>query len=47
MEDIKMLQVHFIMIYVIYKTLVLLKISRIFKRFLRTIRDFIKPQLKV
>ena len=35
-----MLQVKFIMIYIIHKPSVLLKITRIFKRFLRSIIDF-------
>ena len=32
LEDIKMLQVNFIMIYIIHKIIVLLKITRILKR---------------
>ena len=40
LEDIKMLQVNFSMIYIIHKILVLLKITRILKRFLRSIIDF-------
>ena len=37
LENIKMLQVNFIMISIIYKILVLLKITRILKQFLRSI----------
>ena len=40
LEDIKMLQVNFIIIYIIHKILVLLKITRILKHFLRSIIDF-------
>ena len=40
LEDIKMLQVNFIIIHIIHKILVLLKITRIFKRFWRIITDF-------
>ena len=35
LEDIKMLQVNFIMIYIIHKMLVLLKIIRVLKQFFR------------
>ena len=35
-----MLQVKFIMIYIIHKTSVSLKIAKTFKRFLRSITDF-------
>ena len=46
LEDIKMLQVNLIIIYIIHKLSVLLKITRILKCFLRTIRDiyFLKKQ---
>ena len=37
LEDIKMLQLSFIMIYIIHKISVLLKITRILKHFLRSI----------
>ena len=40
LEDIKTLQLSFIMIYIIHKTLVLIKIPRISKRFLKSIIDF-------
>ena len=40
LENIKMLQVNFIIIYIIHKILVLLKITRILKRFLRSIIGF-------
>ena len=40
LADIKVLQVHFIMICIIHKILVLLKTTRILKRFLRSIVDF-------
>ena len=40
LEDIKIQQVSFIMIYIIHKISVLLKITRILKRFLRDIIDF-------
>ena len=39
-DEIKMLQVNFIVIYIIHEMLVLLKITRILKRFLRSIIDF-------
>ena len=39
-EDIKMLQVNFIMIYIIHKIFLLLKITRILKHFLSNIIDF-------
>ena len=40
LEGIKMLQVNFITICIIHKILVLLKITRILKPFLRSITDF-------
>ena len=40
LEDMKMLQVNFIMIYIIHKILVLLKFIRILKSFLRRTIDF-------
>ena len=40
LEDMKMLQVNFIMIYIIHKILVLLKLIRILKSFLRRTIDF-------
>ena len=40
MEDIKMLQVNSIKIYLIHKIVVLLKITRILKRYLRSIIHF-------
>ena len=40
LEDIKKMQVNFIMIYIIHKILVLIKMTRILKCFLRSIIDF-------
>ena len=40
LEEIKMLRVNFIMICIIHKILVLLKVTRILKRFLRSKTDF-------
>ena len=40
LEDIETLKVDFIMIYIIHKNLVLLKLSRIVKRFLKSVIDF-------
>ena len=40
LEDIKMFQVNFIIIHIIHKILVLLKITRILKRFWRITTDF-------
>ena len=39
LEDMKMLQVNFVMIYMIYKILVLHKITRVLQPFLRNIID--------
>ena len=42
LEDMKMLQVNFVMIYIIYKILVLHKITRVLQPFLRNIIDLQK-----
>ena len=39
LEDIEVLKISIIMIYIIHKILVLLQITRILKRFLRSITD--------
>ena len=40
LEDIEMLQINFILIYIIHKISVLIKITRIIKCFLRSVIDF-------